>query len=69
MPVSSDEVVDDLREAGWAIRQGKGSHTVAISPDGKRRVTIPRRRELAAGTLGAIERQTGMRFRWQIRRA
>ncbi len=69
MPVSSDEIEDILEKAGWELRQGGNNHKVAVSPDKKLRTTIPRRRELAAGTLGAIERQTGMKFRKDKRSA
>ena len=63
MPVSSDEIVERLRAAGWSVRMGKKNHWVAVSPDGKQRTTVPLRREIAVGTLGAIERQTGIKFR------
>jgi predicted RNA binding protein YcfA (HicA-like mRNA interferase family) len=69
MPISSDEIEETLRKAGWQIRQGGKNHKVAVSPDGKKRTTIPRRRELAPGTLGAIERQTGIKFRKDKRSA
>lgn len=68
MPVCSEEVERVLLAAGWTIRAAKGSHSFAISPDGRKRATIPRRRELAAGTLSAIERQTGLKFRIGSRR-
>lgn len=69
MPVGSAEILETLKQAGWLIRPGKGSHSVAVGPGGKGRTVVPHCRELATGTLAAIERQTGFKFRKDKRRA
>ena len=35
------EIKKELQEAGWTFEEG-GRHTLAISPDGKTKVPIPR---------------------------
>jgi predicted RNA binding protein YcfA (HicA-like mRNA interferase family) len=54
------EVMDRLKAEGWALRRIAGSHHI-FEKDG-RKVPIPVHgaRDLAAGTLAAIQRQTGV---------
>ena len=60
--MTAREVIKKLREAGWALHEG-GSHTIAVSPDGKRKTQIHRHTgDIPPGTLKAIERQSGIKM-------
>jgi predicted RNA binding protein YcfA (HicA-like mRNA interferase family) len=63
--VSSDEVIQALRKAGFisAPKRGKGSHTALYRTDeaGRKRLAIiPQRKDLPRGTLSAILEQAGI---------
>lgn len=55
------EVRKKLRQAGWTFKEG-ANHTLAISPDGKNTVPIPRHesKDINYKTLKAIQAQTGV---------
>jgi predicted RNA binding protein YcfA (HicA-like mRNA interferase family) len=64
MPLSSREALRALKAAGFVIVGQKGSHVQLKHPDCSGRVTVPHpRRELPIGTIGSIERQSGIKFR------
>ena len=56
------EIKKELQEAGWTFEEG-GRHTLAISPDGKTKVPIPRHggKDIPTGTLKSIRKQAGRR--------
>jgi len=57
------EVRATLRKAGWTVARVSGSHEVWTHPDG-RSVVLPGggkdNREVPAGTLASIRRDTGL---------
>jgi predicted RNA binding protein YcfA (HicA-like mRNA interferase family) len=60
--LSGDEVIHILERLGFGMFAQRGSHVKLrrIGPLGeKQTLTIPRRRELDAGTLRAVLRQAG----------
>ena len=60
--MTAKEVLKKLKAAGWIFREGK-KHTTATSPDGTRITRIWRHtKDIPAGTLAAIEKQSGMKF-------
>jgi predicted RNA binding protein YcfA (HicA-like mRNA interferase family) len=52
-----------LKEYGWTFSEG-ANHTMAHSPDGKKKVPIPRHgsKEINPVTLKKIEKQTAVIF-------
>ena len=62
--MSGDEVIDVFRELGFEIAWQRGSHVklLRMTDEGSRQtLTIPKHKELDAGTLQAIVRQ-GARY-------
>jgi predicted RNA binding protein YcfA (HicA-like mRNA interferase family) len=59
--VSGVDVVKALAEMGWELDHQTGSHMILRQRDSPhRRLTVPRHRELAKGTLRAIIREAGL---------
>ncbi len=58
------EVRKKLAEAGWTFEEG-ANHTLAISPDGKKKVPIWRHkgRDIPTGTLVRIQRESGIKMK------
>ena len=59
--LTARQILRALRGVGFEVVTTRGSHAklVRVSPSGERQVlTVPLHRELAAGTLRAIVRQT-----------
>ena len=58
--MNAREVMERLKAEGWVLRRVAGSHHI-FEKDG-RKVPVPAHgaRDLAAGTLAAIQRQTGV---------
>lgn len=56
------EVKKMLQQLGWSFVEGK-RHTLAISPDGAKKVPIPRHgsKDIATGTLDDILKQAGIK--------
>ena len=62
--VNSRDVIRALEADGWAQVAQKGSHVQFKHPSKPGRVTVPHpKRDLPAGTLRSIERQSGLRLR------
>lgn len=58
------EVLKLLKADGWFEVAQKGSHVQLKHPSRPGRVTLPHlKRHLAIGTLGSIERQSGLKLR------
>ena len=57
------DVISKLRAAGWSLDRINGSHHI-MTKDG-RAVPVPvhGKRDLGAGLLSALQRQTGVKFR------
>ncbi len=54
------ELERKLRKAGWTFTQGS-CHELAVSPDGKKKVTIPRHKgDIPKGTALAILKEAGL---------
>jgi predicted RNA binding protein YcfA (HicA-like mRNA interferase family) len=59
--VNSRDVLRGLTAAGWREVARKGSHVQLKHPNRKGRVTVPHpNKDLPAGTLRSIERQSGL---------
>jgi len=56
------EVKRKLEAAGFSIVSQSGSHIkfIKTTPEGTRTATVPKHREVAAGTLRSILRQAGL---------
>lgn len=62
--MDSREIIAALQAAGWRQVAQKGSHVQLKHPDRPGRVTVPHpRKDIPAGTLRSIERQSGMKLR------
>ncbi len=62
--MNSREVIAALIQDGWRRVAQKGSHVQFKHPTKSGRVTVPHpEREIPAGTLRSIERQSGLRLR------
>lgn len=60
---SSDEVMRQLKKAGWILERINGSHHVFVKSGSVTHVVVPHpRKMLPIGTLKNIERQAGIRF-------
>lgn len=54
------ELERKLLKAGWKLVQGS-NHELAVSPDGKKKVSIPRHKgDLKKGTALAILKEAGL---------
>jgi predicted RNA binding protein YcfA (HicA-like mRNA interferase family) len=65
VPKKYREVRLALRRAGWTLVRSTGSHERWLSPDGAHLVTVAGggkdSREVPAGTLANIRRETGLK--------
>jgi predicted RNA binding protein YcfA (HicA-like mRNA interferase family) len=60
LPVcSGTDVVKAFGHVGYAVDHQTGSHIILRHPSG-RRLTVPKHRELAKGTLRALIREAGL---------
>ena len=57
-------VIAKLTRAGWSLERVRGSHHILVK-EGRRAVPVPvhGNRDLSAGLIAAIERQTGVKLR------
>ncbi len=61
--MDSKNAIKLLQNHGWQIVAQKGSHVQLKHPDKKGRVTVPHpKKDLPAGTLRNIEKQSGVSF-------
>ena len=61
--MTAKEVIKKLKAAGWTSFEGE-KHTRMTSPDGSITTTIWRHKgDIKAGTLAAIQRQTGVKLK------
>lgn len=58
--VSGEDVVKVLSKHGFTVRKGKGDHVVLQRNDNYRNVIVPLHKELKAGTIRTIIRQSGL---------
>jgi len=62
--MNSRDVVKALERNGWVEVARRGSHAQFKHPAKAGRVTVPHpKRDIAAGTLRSIERQSGLKLR------
>ena len=62
--MNSREVISALEADGWVEVARRGSHAQFKHPTKPGRVTVPHpKRDLPAGTLRSIERQSGLSLR------
>jgi predicted RNA binding protein YcfA (HicA-like mRNA interferase family) len=62
--VSSREVIDRMKAAGWVLARTKGSHCHFAHPHRAGVVTVPHsKRDLPIGTIKSIEKATGLKLR------
>ena len=61
--VSSHDVIQALKAAGWTLARAKGSHRHYRHPTRPGLVTVPHpRKDLPMGTLRSIARQSGVKL-------
>ena len=61
--MTAKEVIKKLKQAGWTCHED-GRHTKVTSPDGSITTVVWRHKgDIPAGTLAAIQRQTGVRLK------
>lgn len=64
MSLSSREILRRLVDAGWVEVAARGSHVQLKHPKRPGRVTVPHpRKDIPAGTLRSIEKQSGVSMR------
>lgn len=62
--MTSTEVIALLRKAGWYEVDCSGDHHQFKHPERPGRVTVPHpKKDLPAGTLSSIRRQSGLKLR------
>lgn len=62
--LSSREIIDALKAAGWVLSDVSGSHHQFIHPERLGKVTVPHPRKIIPiGTIKSIERQSGLKIR------
>jgi predicted RNA binding protein YcfA (HicA-like mRNA interferase family) len=62
--VSSREVIDRMKAAGWMLARTNGSHCHFTHPHRAGVVTVPHpKRDLPIGTIKSIEKATGLKLR------
>jgi len=61
-PLTPEQVISILHDAGYQMDRSKGSHHIFIHPDTGRRVVVPVHpgREIPKGTLMEILKQAGI---------
>lgn len=64
MPMNGKQVITKLKTAGWVVARIEGSHYILEKPGALRAVPVPvhGNRDLGAGLLSAIQRQTGVKL-------
>ena len=61
--MDSRKIIKILKQNGWYEVAKSGSHTQFRHRDRKGRVTVPHpQKDIPAGTLKSIERQSGIKF-------
>ena len=62
--MNGKEVIRRLEQAGWRITRVQGSHHILVKPGQPRCVPVPVHgsRDLSAGLIKAIERQSGVKL-------
>ena len=58
--ISGDACRKALEKLGWTFRRQTGSHMILTKIDSLVTLSIPRRKELAAGTLRRLIRDAGL---------
>jgi predicted RNA binding protein YcfA (HicA-like mRNA interferase family) len=62
--MTSREIIQRLKADGWYAVAQAGSHKQFKHPTKQGRVTVPHpKKDLPAGTLASIEKQSGLRLR------
>ena len=59
MPLSGEQVISVLRQAGFERVSQRGSHVKLRHPDGRTAI-VPLHKELAPGTFASVLRQAGI---------
>lgn len=61
--MNGNEIIAKLKAAGWHLDRIQGSHHILVK-DGKAvPVPVHGKRDISAGVLAAIQRQTGVRLK------
>jgi predicted RNA binding protein YcfA (HicA-like mRNA interferase family) len=62
--VSSREIIEKMKKAGWVLARAKGSHHHFSHPGMPGVVTVPHpKKDLPTGTIKSIEKATGLKLR------
>lgn len=62
--MTSQEVINILKEKGWFLHHVTGSHHIFRHPTKPGHVTVPHpRKDMTMRTLKSIERQSGLKMR------
>lgn len=62
-PVTGKEVIAKLKAAGWSVNRIHGSHHVLVKNGQAVPVPVHGSRDIGAGLLAAIQRQTGVKLK------
>lgn len=59
--MSSDDLIRELRTAGWAVKRVHGSHHILVHPRRTGIVVVPHpKKDLGRGLVKAIRKQAGL---------
>ena len=61
--VTGNEVIAKLKAAGWSLNRVKGSHHILVKGGVAIPVPVHGSRDLGAGLLAAIQRQSGVKLK------
>ena len=61
--MTGKEIIRKLEREGWRVLRQSGSHMRLGKDAGRTSVPVHGHRDLKAGTVAAIERQTGVKLR------
>lgn len=62
-PMNGAEVVRKLLDAGWQLDRIHGSHHILVREGRAVPVPVHGKRDLGAGLIAALQRQTGVKLR------
>ncbi|MFN3594285.1 MAG: type II toxin-antitoxin system HicA family toxin [Thiobacillaceae bacterium] len=60
--MNGKEVIRRLEQAGWRVARVQGSHHILVKAEVPRSVPVHGSRDLSAGLVKAVERQSGVKL-------
>lgn len=61
--MNGNEIIAKLKAAGWCLDRIHGSHHILVKDGVAVPVPVHGKRDISAGVLAAIQRQTGVRLK------